>query len=60
MPSTPSTPDVAEFVARLLKATRQNTLAWEPGEAENVLAADLGHDYSARIAEVQDFDNESH
>ena len=56
MSNIPSAPEEADFVARLLRATRTASIKWEAGEAPNCLKADLGDGYTAKLIRVEDFD----
>jgi hypothetical protein len=53
-----STPELAEFVARLLKRTRQGQINWQERAAER-LEADIGQGYSVMLSLVPDFEGRS-
>jgi hypothetical protein len=57
MMQAPSTPEIASFVARLLKRTRKNQIDWK--ERSHAVEAEIGNGYSVRLTEVSDFDGES-
>ncbi len=53
-----SIPEIAEFVARLLKQTRKGAVAWKESGTD-ALEADLGSGYSVRLRLVADLDGET-
>jgi hypothetical protein len=59
MPSLPALPEVAQFLGRVLRATRKGTLQWESSREPNTLIADLENGYSVLLREVPDFDSSS-
>jgi len=54
----PTTPEVVEFVANLLKGTRAGAIDWKSG-AENEIVADIGGDYRVILREIPDLDGQN-
>ncbi|MGE0703600.1 MAG: hypothetical protein AB7N65_29020 [Vicinamibacterales bacterium] len=61
MSETPATPEVAEFVANLLRATRKGAVDWRLDEfgEERTLTAELGSSYTVCLRLVPDFERQS-
>lgn len=58
MAEIPTTPEVTEFVANLLKGTRAGAIDWKSG-AENEIVADISDDYRVILREIPDLDGQS-
>ena len=58
MAEIPTTPEVVEFVANLLKGTRAGAIDWKSG-AENEIVADIGGDYRVILREIPDLDGQN-
>jgi hypothetical protein len=55
---TLSSPDVAAFIARLLKRTRKGRIDWKE-RSHNAVQADIGQGYEIVLTLVPDFDGSS-
>jgi hypothetical protein len=55
----PRVPEVAQFFARVLQATRKGNIRWEATDDAAVVTAKLDGDYLVRLKQVDDFEGES-
>jgi hypothetical protein len=54
----PTTPEVAEFVANLLRGTRAGVIEWKKGK-QREFVADIGNDYQVLLQEIPDVDGQT-
>jgi hypothetical protein len=52
----PTTPEIAEFVANLVKGTRAGAIEWKP--LDRAMVADLANSYRVTLEEIPDLDGE--